>query len=650
MKSSMRRRAVVPQHKHIQDELRLSQEKFAKAFQASPFGITISTREQGLIFEANEAYCRIVGYSLEELVGHSAVELGIITPESRTTMVATLATDGCVHEAENRVFTKAGGTRVVSVSLEPIDVDGSACLLGIMIDITERRQLEDALRASEERLSKVFHANPAAIVLSTRDTGIVLDTNDAYLKLLQYTREEMIGRSSVELGIFAPDLRAALHTEFMAGGSIRNRDLMITARNGDAVDVILSVEPVEIEGVPCILATVIDNRERKRAEQALRESEERFRLVTEIAPVILMISRLSDGTILYVNPFGPKRLGLTEEEVLGKNAVAFHVNPAIRARLVEEALVKGQVRDVEVAIIGPDREPVWGVFSLTKGHYRGEPVLIGTFADITERKQAEQALRELNRELDQRVASRTAALSEAVDELKRANAGKDAFIAAASHELRTPLTGILGMAETLASETRGLLNDHQMRFVQAIQENGDRLLAMVNGVLNYTIAMSTGSPEHLDLCSMVELAASSVRQATVKSDKKQQTIHMDVQPPGLIVRSDGDAILQILNALLDNAVKFTPAQGSLGVNICASEEGEAVRIEVWDTGIGISAEQMPYLFQPFTQIDQRLAREFVGIGLGLALVRRKVELLHGTIAVESTPGSGSRFVVTLPNV
>lgn len=526
MKSSMRRRAAVPQHKHIQDELRLSQEKFAKAFQASPFGITISTREQGLIFEANEAYCRIVGYSLKELIGHSAVELGIITPESRSAMMAILAADGCVHETENRVFPKAGPTRVVSVSLDPIDVDGIPCLVGIMIDITERRRLEDALSASEERLSKVFHANPAAIVLSTRDTGVLLDANDAYLQMVQYTREEVIGRASGELGTFDPVLRAALHAEFMAGGSIRNRDVRIMAKNGQLMDVILSVESLEVEGLPCILTTVIDNRERKQAEEALRN---------------------------------------------------------------------------------------------------------------------------LNRELDQRVAERTGALRAVVAELERANAGKDAFIAAASHELRTPLTGILGMAETLASQTRGPLNDHQARFVRAIQENGDRLLAMVNGVLNYTIAMSTGSPEHLDLCSIAELATSSARQVKVKADKKQQTIHVAVQPPGLIIRSDGDALLQILNALLDNAVKFTPVQGSLGVNICAGSVGEAVRIEVWDTGIGISAEEMPYLFQPFTQIDQRLAREFVGIGLGLALVRRRVELLHGTIAVESTPGNGSRFVVTLPS-
>ena len=525
MKSRIHRRAVVPEHKHIQDELRLSQEKYAKAFQASPFGITLSTRDQGLIFEANEAYCRIVGYSPEELIGHSAVELGIITAESRTGMMATLAADGSVHEAENCVFPKAGGTRVVSVSLDPIDVDGIPCLVGIMIDITDRRRLEDALRASEMRLSKVFHANPAAIVLSTRDTGIILDANDAYLQMLQYTREEVIGRSSSELGAFDPTMRAALYAEFMVEGSIRNRDAKVTTKTGQAVEVILSVEPLEIEGGPCILTTIIDNRGRKQAEQALRD---------------------------------------------------------------------------------------------------------------------------LNRELDQRVAERTAALSEAVAELERANAGKDAFIAAASHELRTPLTGILGMAETLASQARGPLNDHQARFVRAIQENGDRLLAMVNGVLNYTIAMASGSPEHMDLCSMGELATSSTRQAQVKADKKQQTIHMNVQPPALLIRSDGDAILQILNALLDNAVKFTPAGGSLGVNICAAEADEAVRIEVWDTGIGISAEQMSYLFQPFTQIDQRLAREFVGIGLGLALVRRRVELLHGKVVVESTPGSGSRFVVTLP--
>ena len=352
MKSRIHRRAVVPQHKHIQDELRLSQEKYAKAFQASPFGITLSTRDQGLIFEANEAYCRIVGYSLEELLGHSAVELGLITAESRTTMMATLASDGCVHEAENRVYPKAGGTRVVSVSLDPIDVDGIPCLVGIMIDITDRRRLEDALRASEVRLSKVFHANPAAIVLSTRDTGVVLDANDAYLQMVQYSREEVIGRSSGELGTFDPAMRAALYAEFMVEGSIRNRDAKITTKTGQAVEVILSVEPLEIEGMPCIITTVIDNRERKQAEQALRESEERFRLVAEIAPVILMISRLSDGAILYVNPYGPKRIGLAEDDVLGKNAGSFHVYPEIRARLVEEVLVKpGQQIDTKDLLI-----------------------------------------------------------------------------------------------------------------------------------------------------------------------------------------------------------------------------------------------------------------------------------------------------------
>jgi signal transduction histidine kinase len=267
--------------------------------------------------------------------------------------------------------------------------------------------------------------------------------------------------------------------------------------------------------------------------------------------------------------------------------------------------------------------------------------------ELLERKTLEQALRVANEELERHVAERTVALRSVVAELERANASKDAFMAAVSHELRTPLTGILGMAEALQLQTRGALNDYQQRYVESIRRSGDRLLEMINGVLSYTSAMAENEPAAVEPCRLMELCAVVVRSLRLKAEEKQQIVDVEVNPLHLEIRSEADGIIQILAALLNNAIKFTPPTGRVGIDVRAIDT-VSVELVVWDTGIGITKEHLPYLFRPFTQIDQSLARQYQGIGLGLAYVQRKVQLLSGKISVESTPGQGSRFSVTLP--
>lgn len=270
-------------------------------------------------------------------------------------------------------------------------------------------------------------------------------------------------------------------------------------------------------------------------------------------------------------------------------------------------------------------------------------------AELSEHERMEAVLRNMNMELERRVSERTEELLNTVKELEHANEGKDAFMAAVSHELRTPLNGILGMVEMLESEMRGPLNAHQKRYVAGIKDSGDRLLALVNGVINYTQALGAGNLVELEHCRLAELCAVSVKVASYKAEKKRQQLSLAVEPPNLQIMSNGNSIRQILDVLLDNAVKFTPAGGRLGVEVHRVEDGKAVQVTVWDTGIGITPEQRPYLFRVFSQADQRLAREFEGIGLGLALVKRKTEILGGTVAVESQPGEGSKFIIKLPS-
>lgn len=399
----------------------------------------------------------------------------------------------------------------------------------------------------------------------------------------------------------------------------------------------------------------VDITARKTLETALQHSEERLRYALDAANEAIWDANLATGEILgndqwfHLLGYAPGEHPSTIE--LWRSTV--HPEDAQRTFADLQAHLMGgkPERRAEYRVITKTGEVRW-LFSAGKvvesddaGHALR---VVGATLDITERKRLEMALRDMNAELEQHVAVRTAELRQTVAELMRANAGKDAFMAAISHELRTPLTGILGMVELLESEMRGSLNAHQKRYIASIGGSSDRLLTLINGVINYTHAMSADNPVVSETCRMAELCAISVKVARFKAAKKHQTIELDVDPANLQITSDGNSILQILGTLLDNAVKFTPDGGRLGVTVHPVEDGKAVQITVWDTGIGITPEQRPHLFKLFTQLDQRLARQFEGIGLGLAFVKRKVELLGGTVDVESQAGNGSQFIIMLP--
>ena len=258
----------------------------------------------------------------------------------------------------------------------------------------------------------------------------------------------------------------------------------------------------------------------------------------------------------------------------------------------------------------------------------------------------EQQLRQLNEELEDRVAERTAALAAAMADLQRAAHLKDEFMAVMSHELRTPLSGIMSSAELLESQVVGPINARQARHVQTIMQSSERLLGMVDGILSYThLAGGNVQLEH-EHGALAPLLAAGAARVEGKREHKQQSLHVLVDPPDLAVSTDRAGLAAILDRLLDNAVKFTPAGGALGLEARLVPGG--VQIVVWDTGIGIGPDHLAKVTEPFTQADSRLARAYEGAGLGLAYVAQMVDLLGGRLDVESSPGFGSRFIVTLP--
>ncbi len=260
----------------------------------------------------------------------------------------------------------------------------------------------------------------------------------------------------------------------------------------------------------------------------------------------------------------------------------------------------------------------------------------------------EQILQAANAELEQRVAAHTAALETALAELQHASKLKDEFMAMISHELRTPLMGVLSLSEMLEDQVAGPLNDRQAIYIKGIIRSGERLLTAVNNILSYTQLIAGQVRLRAEPCTVANLLDIGVAAEHGKAAAKDQAIAVQIEPPELAITGDANAINEVLTRLLDNAVKFTPAGGQIGLAAHPGVSSGTVDLVVWDTGIGIAADEVGRVFNAFTQVDGRLTRSHEGFGLGLAYVDKMVRLMGGTIALTSMPGRGSRFTVTLP--
>lgn len=240
----------------------------------------------------------------------------------------------------------------------------------------------------------------------------------------------------------------------------------------------------------------------------------------------------------------------------------------------------------------------------------------------------------------------TARLREQGAQLELTGRMKDAFLASVSHELRTPLTSIIGLSESMSAEGVGPVTEAQARYLNIIATSGRRLLTVVNDILDLA-KLQAGYEKLARRSTPVEqICRMSLETIHPFATRRGHRVTFENNVPDLEVAVDARRIKQAIDNLLENAVKFTPPQGELGVKVSADDH--ELRIQVWDRGIGISADDLKKLFRPFVQLDDRLARRFDGTGLGLALVKLVVELHGGRVEVDSVPGSGSRFSIILP--
>ncbi len=532
----------------------------------------------------------------------------------------------------------------------------SGRVVGLIRDISQRRRAEQAVVSSEKKYRDLIEGSIQAILILDRLTPLFC--NRACAQLLGYdSPEDVIARGSI-LSHLTPDDQAIfdkLWDLLMAGGQdglMRRRHLVDA--NGRRVEAEAVGRRVQWDGKPAWQVTMFDVTERNRIEQALRASEERFRLLATNSSDVILVYDLA-GIVSYASPSVERVSGYTPAEIVGRTSLEI-VHPDDLPALLQRR------KDLRDGTQEPGVPLRWRIAhrngtirwvettnSLLPAKDGREPDIVSALRDITERVEREIELTAAHRRLEIQ-ANDLAMLAQSLEaereRAEQANAAKSQFLAMMSHELRTPMTGILGMADLLRLTA---LDGEQRELTQLLTRSARMLLELLNDILDFS-KIEAGQLEientPFRISDIVNDVQNLFAPTAANKDLSLQS-HLPAAYWDLVV-GDPKRIRQILVNLVNNAVKFTE-KGSVEISLeqKVSDEEITVIFSVADTGIGISEDDMARLFSPFIQADVSTSRKFGGTGLGLAICKRLVEAMGGTIVVASEMGKGSRFTFSI---
>ncbi len=378
-----------------------SQLLFETLFRDSPMPIVIARLTDGRFFEANDAAQKVFGYTREEVLGKTTLDLGVwAKPDGRDALINVLRTTGRADDVELQLRHKQGHLVDALYSARVVEFQGEPCSIATLHDVTERRRAEAAERASAQRFAQVFQSSPGAVSITVLIDGQYLEVNPAWSEMLGWSREEALGRTATELNIWVlPADRDAMKSAVRAGRHIRDHEYRLCCKNGRVIDVLFSAEAIDWQGAEGVLAQVHDITALKAAQLAVRKSEERFSKVFHSSPDAIVISRLTDGVYIDINEAWIRLCGYPREDVIGRTAhdLGIWVDPLDRESLVARLQQGALVRDFEFRLRRKDGTEAVALLSAEIIEEAGEQYLLGLLMDITEKKRAEEQLRESER-------------------------------------------------------------------------------------------------------------------------------------------------------------------------------------------------------------------------------------------------------------
>jgi len=578
-----------------------------------------------------------IAYPLFPIIIWSALRFGQRETASAIIAICAIAIWGTVHDQGPFASGSLDQRLILLVTFMAV-LGVTALLLGAAT--AERRRAEDRLCESEDRFRRVVEASPSALVMTDQEGRIVL-VNARTEQVFGYSREEILGQP-VEMLI--PKHFRANHIGHGAGyhhaSQVRamcsGLELYGLRKDGSRFPVLWSAAPLRdaqgnAQGVVCLAQ---DITEINRAKEDLSDSLAlRQGMLTAALDCVVAIDR--GGRIIEFNAAAERTFGYRREDAIGRQMAGLIIPPRYREahaagfkRFLDTGHSSIQGKRIEMPALRADATEFPAELTVTAVSLKGTTVFIAYLRDITARKAAE------------------AALVAAKEEAEFASRAKSEFLSQMSHELRTPLNAVMGFAQMLQLDRDRTLSERQKEYCQDILRGGHNLLELINELLDLS-RIETGqvrlSVERVAVGDVLAQIRATMNPLAIEAGVRLELSQAAGVPD---VRADDLRLRQILLNLVSNAIKYNQKGGSVLMTALAAP-ADRVRIIIADTGVGIAREQQDKLFTPFN----RLGAEYTaieGTGIGLALSKKLVEAMDGTIGFTSKPGEGSTFWIELP--
>ncbi len=626
--------AVVDITKRKQTEKALldSENKFRKIAEKSLVGVYLIQDE---VFKyINPKFAEIFEYEVDEMINIKGPK-EISTEESWGLVKNYIGKrlDGSLDSIhyEFVALTKNNRKIVVEVYGSRTEYEDKPAVIGTLLDITERKNSENALKESEQKYRKLISSANDSILIAETETGKIIDANKKAEILLDRKRDEIIGlhQSEIHPKDKKKQYNGLFKTRVSMSEGFSGMEIYVEQKNGKQIPVEVSSSLLTLGGKSIMLGIFRDITDRKQAENQIRKLSQAI----EQSPSSIVITNL-DGAIEYVNPRFTQLTGYEPEEAIGRNSKFLQSGKTPREVYTDlwAQLEKGKDWRGEFHNKKKNGELYWESASISPiknadgkiTHY------LAVKENITEAKA-------LNEEL-----IRAKEKAEESDRLK------SEFLAQMSHEIRTPLNVMLSYNSLIKDELSETPSDDLQSAFNSIDSAGKRLLRTIDLILNMA-AIQTG---YIDVnntkVDVAKVIVQLIKEFNYTITNQNIELFYKIDADYTQINADDYIVSEIFQNLINNAIKYTPG-GKVEVIVYERDDNK-LYVDVIDTGIGISEEYLPKLFLPFTQEETGYSRKFEGNGLGLALVKNYIDLLGATISIKSTKGKGSKFTVCFPSL
>lgn len=512
--------------------------------------------------------------------------------------------------------------------------------------VSRQANAREETERRERNWRALFLNNPNPMWVTARDSMAFLAVNEMAIEKYGWSGEEF-GRMTL-VDVHAPEEHARLldRTAQTDGYDYYQGVWKHVAKDGRTLDMEVTSHSIEFDGIRAELVVLSDLTPRLDAQERERESRRLFETMFETAPVaIVVVDR--EGIVRMWNPMASQVFGWTAAEVIGRfDPVVTPENVQVFKRSVIDVFEGGTMPPMEEACLRADgnRVEVASYHAPLSDSQGRVMAVLGMFIDVSERAAAERELTRYREHLEEMVHDRTAELERVNEELAEATRIKGDFLASMSHELRTPLNAVIGFSGVLLEQLSGPLNEGQREQVNMIREAGRHLLALINDVLDLSKIEAGQVPLSLRELEISDVVDEAARLVEPLLQNKGLEFGRQLDASALVV-ADPIRLKQIVMNLLDNAIRYTD-EGHVRVSLEVKDNMALVSVE--DSGIGIAREDQELIFDEFRQVDRNGVNRPGGTGLGLAIARKLSRMMSGDVTVESEPGAGSTFVLSVP--